>query len=33
MTAGACDAIAFGRSFISTPDLVERLRIGAAWNK
>ncbi|KAI7835539.1 hypothetical protein COHA_010567 [Chlorella ohadii] len=31
--SGACDAVAFGRSFISTPDLVQRLRIGAAWNK
>ena len=31
--AGATDAIAFGRSFISTPDLVQRLRVGADWNK
>ena len=29
LTAGAADLIAFGRPFISNPDLVERLRSGA----
>ena len=32
VAAGHADAIAFGRSFISTPDLVERIRIGAPFN-
>jgi len=34
--AGNADVVAFGRSFISNPDLVERIRIGAplnAWNR
>jgi len=31
-TSGRADAVAFGRHFISTPDLVERVRIGAAFN-
>ena len=26
---GKCDAVAFGRPFISNPDLVERIRAGA----
>jgi len=30
--SNTCDAIAFGRWFISNPDLVERLRIGAPLN-
>lgn len=30
VAAGGADAVAFGRSFISNPDLVERLRSGAA---
>lgn len=30
---GRTDAIAFGRLFISNPDLVERFRIGAALNR
>ena len=30
---GKADLIAFGRSFISTPDLVRRLREGAALNE
>lgn len=29
---GNADAVAFGRAFISTPDLVERLRVGAPFN-
>jgi N-ethylmaleimide reductase len=32
LAAGHADAIAFGRSFISTPDLVERIRTGAPFN-
>ena len=34
--AGKADAVAFGRSFVSNPDLVERIRIGAPlnpWNR
>ena len=30
---GLADAVAFGRPFIANPDLVERLRRGAALNK
>jgi N-ethylmaleimide reductase len=30
---GSADAIAFGRAFIANPDLVERLRLGAALNE
>jgi N-ethylmaleimide reductase len=29
---GVADAIAFGRTFLANPDLVERIRIGAALN-
>ena len=29
--AGRCDAVAFGRPFISNPDLPERIRQGADW--
>ncbi len=29
--SGQADAIAFGRNFISNPDLVERIRRGEAW--
>ena len=29
--AGVADAVSFGRPFISNPDLVERIRDGAAW--
>mmetsp|Transcript_1682 Transcript_1682/g.2532 ORF Transcript_1682/g.2532 Transcript_1682/m.2532 type:complete len:179 (+) Transcript_1682:212-748(+) len=31
--SGLVDAVAFGRFFISTPDLAERIRIGAPPNK
>ncbi len=30
---GSADAIVFGRAFIANPDLVERLRLGAALNE
>ncbi len=30
LAAGGADAVAFGRAFISNPDLVERIRTGAA---
>ena len=29
--AGRCDAVSFGRPYISNPDLAERIRTGAAW--
>lgn len=32
LASGACDAISFGRSFITNPDLVERLRSDAPLN-
>ncbi len=32
ITAGLADAVAFGQAAIATPDLVERLRVGAPWN-
>jgi N-ethylmaleimide reductase len=32
LDAGAADLIAFGKPFISNPDLVERLKVGAALN-
>ena len=31
LAAGQADLVAFGRPFISNPDLVARLRTGAAW--
>ena len=31
LAAGRCDAIAFGRPYISNPDLAERIRNGADW--
>ena len=31
LASGLADAIAFGRPFIGNPDLVERIRAGAAW--
>ena len=30
--AGRCDAVSFGRPYISNPDLEERIRKGAHWN-
>ena len=33
VAAGGADLIAFGRAFISNPDLVERLRRGAPLNE
>ena len=29
--AELCDAIAFGRPYISNPDLAERIAVGAEW--
>ncbi|KTE04412.1 alkene reductase [Sphingopyxis sp. H038] len=31
LTSGIADAVSFGRPFISNPDLVERIRVGAEW--
>ncbi|WP_033075191.1 alkene reductase [Sphingopyxis sp. MWB1] len=31
LAGGLADAISFGRPFIANPDLVERIRTGAAW--
>ncbi len=31
LASGLADAISFGRPFISNPDLVERIKSGAAW--
>ena len=31
VSTGRCDAISFGRPYISNPDLAERIRVGAAW--
>lgn len=31
LAAGRCDAVAFGRPYISNPDLAERIRLGAEW--
>lgn len=31
ITTGAADAVAFGRPFVSNPDLVRRMATGAAW--
>lgn len=33
LAAGICDAVAFGRPYISNPDLVERFRAGAPLNE
>ena len=30
---GSADAIVFGRAYLANPDLVERLRLGAALNE
>jgi 2,4-dienoyl-CoA reductase-like NADH-dependent reductase (Old Yellow Enzyme family) len=32
VTSGKCDAVAFGRPYISNPDLAERIRLGAGFN-
>ena len=32
VTQGVADAVAFGQAYISNPDLVRRLRIGAPLN-
>ncbi len=32
LASGVADAIAFGRPYISNPDLVERIRSGAPWS-
>jgi 2,4-dienoyl-CoA reductase-like NADH-dependent reductase (Old Yellow Enzyme family) len=31
VASGACEAISFGRPYISNPDLAERIRLGAEW--
>lgn len=31
VASGRCDAISFGRAYISNPDLAERIRTGAEW--
>ena len=31
VSAGRCDAISFGRPYISNPDLATRIRVGAEW--
>ena len=31
VASGRCEAIAFGRPYISNPDLAERIRVGANW--
>jgi 2,4-dienoyl-CoA reductase-like NADH-dependent reductase (Old Yellow Enzyme family) len=31
VTSGRCDAVAFGRPYISNPDLAQRIRVGAEW--
>lgn len=33
IASGKADAVAWGRAFIANPDLVERIRRGAAWNE
>ncbi|HSM52962.1 MAG TPA: alkene reductase, partial [Erythrobacter sp.] len=32
VSSGKCDAVSFGRPYISNPDLAERVRVGAHWN-
>ncbi len=31
VASGRCDAISFGRPYISNPDLAERIKVGADW--
>jgi len=31
VAGGLCDAVSFGRPYISNPDLAERVRVGAEW--
>ncbi|MBA4162952.1 MAG: alkene reductase, partial [Novosphingobium sp.] len=31
VSSGRCEAISFGRPYISNPDLAERIRVGAEW--
>lgn len=31
VASGRCDAISFGRAYISNPDLATRIRVGAEW--
>ena len=31
VASGRCDAVAFGRPYISNPDLAERIRVGVEW--
>ena len=31
VASGACEAVSFGRPYISNPDLAERIRVGAEW--
>ncbi|MCW1382286.1 alkene reductase [Novosphingobium sp. KCTC 2891] len=31
VASGRCDAVSFGRPYLSNPDLAERIRTGAAW--
>lgn len=32
VSSGRCDAVSFGRPYISNPDLAERIKVGAAFN-
>jgi 2,4-dienoyl-CoA reductase-like NADH-dependent reductase (Old Yellow Enzyme family) len=31
IVSGKCDAVSFGRPYISNPDLAQRIRVGAEW--
>lgn len=31
IASGRCDAVSFGRPYISNPDLAERIKVGAEW--